>query len=189
MAGVRISHALATQQAYWTAEQALEWAKRYYRDYGRWPQRRFRVVTRRAGNSRLVTAATANRIAARMSGGVEELIPGRRDYLRSLGITRWSRHWALAEDLPACPVCEAGPSKPCVTPSYRRRAPHVERCKLDDYTRMARDFDACPVCHVNPSEPCVAGKDKRPRAPHARRRRIPDVEQADAAAIAKALSQ
>lgn len=186
MPSIAIDHVEAMKQTMWNADEALAWAKGYYRIYGHWPARRFRVVTLYAGRSRLVTWPTAERLRALYGGHVEQLIPTRSAYLASLGIKRWSLHCASAEDLPACPKCHAAAGIACHTPSGSRRAPHVARCRLDDFERMAAGLDACEHCGADAEHACVrAGK---PRAPHARRSRIADLVSEEKLVIERELS-
>jgi hypothetical protein len=69
-------------ESMWTPEEALKWAEEYYEEHHRWPTRRWRIET--VGmSSRLMVRKMAEATRAAYGGDMLEIIPSRKEYLRS----------------------------------------------------------------------------------------------------------
>jgi len=124
-----MSHERRCREAVLTEQDALSWALKQYETTGRWPARRFRVVTNIAGNSYLLSRCRADSVASSFPGArVECLIPTRSAYLEAAGLggRKLDR---LAHGYGNCPRCGAAPGHACTAPGGRRRALHEVRVR------------------------------------------------------------
>lgn len=108
----------AMLESMWTAEEATAWDAGLKRP----TTRRYRLEGSRAGNSRLVSLKSAEKLKAEFGGEVVELIPPRstRPRIKRLDWAATGFDW--------CPVCGAAENTACVTTEKgRRRKPHAKR--------------------------------------------------------------
>lgn len=155
-------------------EEAVGYAESYYENHQRWPWRRYRVEGTAAGNSKLLIDMAAENACRKYGGTIVELIPTRARYLADRGLTgRYSRADAMAEDLPACPKCQAAAGHACTLPTGQKRVPHSNRTKLHAAMEGAADLPLCARCGQLAGRPCVT-KGGHLRDPHQGRVTVDD---------------
>lgn len=157
-------HSRQLQESTWTKEEALAWARKVRASGRSWPGWRFRVEGSRAGNSRLLGKKAAEQTQAKYGGVLVEVIPTPT----AAGEPKRTVNQSLADELGACPSCQAPARHPCLTPKGKSRKPHGSRIKHADLYKQAQRLPPCRTCKADPGEPCTDTKGAY-RPPHSRR--------------------